>query len=58
VVEIARQLRGTLPSVEDVLGVAGSASLVYGVHLVHVPAAFIVAGVMLLAASIFYARGK
>ena len=42
--------------VVDVAGVAGAASISYGAGLIYRPAGFIVAGVLLLAASILAAR--
>lgn len=44
---------------EDVLALAGAAALLYGIHLLSRPAAFIMAGVLAIALSIMIiARGK
>lgn len=42
--------------VQDAAGIAGAALIVYGVSLIHRPAAFIVAGVFLLGGAWLAAR--
>lgn len=50
----ARRLRALLPDIEDALAVVGASLLVYGVYLIYPPAAFIVAGILLLVAAYRY----
>lgn len=54
---IGRGVLRTLPVLfRDAIGLAGAASLVYGVSLIHRPAGFIAAGGMALAAALVSAR--
>lgn len=40
----------------DVIGISGAGSIVYGVHLMHAPSAFLVAGAMMVAVAVAAAR--
>lgn len=52
------RLRLLLPPIEDVLAVAGSASVVYGVHMVSVPASYIVGGILLVVVAYLVGRDR
>ena len=45
-----------LPDLSDFLGILGFFSMIFGVYQVYKPAAFVVAGVILMAISYFKAR--
>jgi len=49
-----RLLMGVVPVLEDVLAGLGFVSLVVGVYLIYVPAALVVAGLLLLGAAWLY----
>jgi hypothetical protein len=42
--------------IRDVVGLAGASSIVYGVHQMHAPSAFLVAGAMMVAVAVAAAR--
>jgi hypothetical protein len=44
--------------VRDAVGIAGAALIIYGVWLIYRPAAYVLAGLMLLTASVLLARGE
>ena len=45
-------------TIENILAVVGAGLVVYGTYLVYAPAAFLVAGALLLTASYLYGRNK
>ena len=56
--EVGRVVWRSAPSLEDFLLVAGLASAVYGVQLMHQPSGYLAAGAGLVALAIVYARGR
>jgi len=52
------QLLAALPVIlRDLAGLLGAASVAYGARLIYAPAGYIVGGLLLIAGSLFIARG-